>query len=466
MVARRPELRFGDVDGQHATFKRRVASLRVLVEVQGHVGHRGDGGRERDVAEAARVDGGLVAQGEAAPVAVGEGPDVLAGLHEPVHVEIRVETDDFDDVVDVLQDLAVVQDDAAGLQPLHLRVDHLRQAEVNGEEENVADAPASVLLDAGHGAVRVRRHGEKSPRVPAAHGVHRLHRVQDHGSRGRAGALVDPPAEDAGQHEVEVARDVPDLPPPVLDDRPHVLVREGAHAYDDGVLVLDLCVFELARETVAYVPAEDVLPGPGLPVRDDQAAGEDAHAGAREVALAGVPGLRGLVVEVVALLPYVGPLVRLGHDHHVRDLRGQLGGRGDPVVVARVREVLQDLLRRGPVRVGLGEHEAPDVLVVHVVLQLVVGALRLQLGGGVRDPDPGVAAHLRLPLEDAEGHLLPRVVDGLPEPHVPGADDHVRVGPLEDAHGEALDALHEDVGGDLVAVPVSLVAGPELEHEL
>mmetsp|Transcript_44897 Transcript_44897/g.142997 ORF Transcript_44897/g.142997 Transcript_44897/m.142997 type:complete len:252 (+) Transcript_44897:662-1417(+) len=153
-------------------------------------------------------------------------------------------------------------------------------------------------------------------------------------------------------------------------------------------------------------------------------------------------------------------------DLHLGDLGAEPDVRRDAVAVAGLSHVRQDLSCGGPVAVLLDGHEAVEVAVVDVVLELVLWPLRLQLGRRVRDAEPRIAAERLHAVHEDVGHLPPRVVHRLPQAHGARADDEVGEGILQDALDEALHALDEDAALDLVAVPVPLVAGPVLEDKL
>mmetsp|Transcript_68064 Transcript_68064/g.138454 ORF Transcript_68064/g.138454 Transcript_68064/m.138454 type:complete len:378 (+) Transcript_68064:376-1509(+) len=264
-----------------------------MTEVVGGIPREGcSTGRQSSDAKAARVNRRLVAQAPTAKVCLRPKAVVIAGVIDAVHAEVAIETNHLDDVVEIFDDPAGIQDCRPWLEPLHRTLDDLGTIPIESTEGRVTDAPTSVLLDCRNRTVRIRGDREELPRVPVEEAVHGHEGIEDEGRRRGIATLIDVPRDAPGQEQVEVARDDVHLGTPELHDRPAVLSGESTHADHDAILLIDSPVVELVAEAVPDLPAKNILSWPSLAVRDAQAAGVVAQAGALASAcLVGAVGL-------------------------------------------------------------------------------------------------------------------------------------------------------------------------------
>mmetsp|Transcript_32971 Transcript_32971/g.70158 ORF Transcript_32971/g.70158 Transcript_32971/m.70158 type:complete len:375 (-) Transcript_32971:765-1889(-) len=292
VVSRRPQFNVRRALGAVRICCHDLRDLRVLEEEERVPADRRPARREASSPEAARIDRRATAYAPAAKVSLRPKTVVIGGVVDPVHLEIAIETNHLDDVVEIFDDPAGIQDCRPWLEPLHRTLDDLGTIPIESTEGRVTDAPTSVLLDCRNRTVRIRGDREELPRVPVEEAVHGHEGIEDEGRRRGIATLIDVPRDAPGQEQVEVARDDVHLGTPELHDRPAVLSGESTHADHDAILLIDSPVVELVAEAVPDLPAKNILSWPSLAVRDAQAAGVVAQAGALASAcLVGAVGL-------------------------------------------------------------------------------------------------------------------------------------------------------------------------------
>mmetsp|Transcript_28692 Transcript_28692/g.89219 ORF Transcript_28692/g.89219 Transcript_28692/m.89219 type:complete len:478 (+) Transcript_28692:632-2065(+) len=409
--------------------------------------------------KAACINGQELCIDGAAPVAVRKDADMLLGLHELVYLHVSDESQALHDVAHVVQDRAVGQHRTTGLEPLHLRLDHLNLLEVDPQEEDVPRAPPRVLPQEHARLVLVDDHRWHLEHVPANELVDRLHHCKDNRTRWRVDALVHKPTDTSRQEYVQVPHDQVDLSRPELDRRADVLIGKGTAPDDDHVLVCQRFEIKQVAVGVLKLPLIVVLARPVGLARADHGSWIEADVGHGQLPAVVAALLRGAPEQVVASLDKVGVILH----RHLEGVRVELHVGSDSVLVARILEVLQDLCGGGPAPVvWLQGCRTFD----RVIGELVVHALRLRAGRVVGQCGPRMTAKTAFAVHQDEVDLVPCVVHGLPQAVVPGANDAVRMRiPLLWLR-ERLQVPDDDVRPDLVGVAEPPHRHPHLRQEL
>mmetsp|Transcript_67384 Transcript_67384/g.150941 ORF Transcript_67384/g.150941 Transcript_67384/m.150941 type:complete len:404 (+) Transcript_67384:439-1650(+) len=317
----------------------------------------------------------------------------LLDLHQPVVLQLTDKAQQLEDNGHVLQLSARLQVHRVPAELLDaLFGDDLQLAHVLGEEVDVADTEACLLLDHACGPLLVGADGVIRPNVPTKHVVHGLHEVQERHARQGIHRPVRHPRNNARTSNVlPTANDVA-LVCPILAAGSYVLHRKGAVANNDGILSGDNAVVHLVKHAIADLAVKLVLTLVGLFSRDRQVPWVEEDCARVEICLilsicfglelpvmelGNVDLLNGELV-LVDHVPFVGG-EHLGHaasdvkEVHILDVRLELAVRQDAILLANLVEVLQEPVAGGPRRV---EHRRNGVVLVE--LKMVCTVLRLQ----------------------------------------------------------------------------------------